>query len=288
MKRIKPLGIVLAAFAVVAVEGFGGARPGPLAVHEAMERGRLRAHFDSVLGELRAHDVSRLTIAQRASRARLTSWLAEYSSDGVFPLNDRFASARPFFRDSRGVLCAMAYLIDRSGRGDLVERIARTRNNAYIAELADDHLLIAWLDSVGLDVSEAGRIQPEYGPREVSKRHVDTDYAVASMVLSGASLAMTSVNVVKPTRVGGMIGLLTGGITMLAGAAALQVDATTTRGDRKVGAFNVAAGGISVIAGLYGTTRRLRHKSDALPGSPGFFVTYPAVQAATLTRSAHR
>ena len=44
----------------------------------------------------------------------------------------------PFFRDSRGVLCAMAYLIARSGRVDLVDRIAAQQNNAFIAEPAGD------------------------------------------------------------------------------------------------------------------------------------------------------
>lgn len=53
----------------------------------------------------------------------------------------------PFFRDSRGVLCAMAYLIDRSGRGDLVDRVTSTRNNAFIPELAGDPELRTWLDS---------------------------------------------------------------------------------------------------------------------------------------------
>ena len=70
----------------------------------------------------------------------------------------------PFFRDDRGVLCAMAYLIDRSGRRDLVDRVAATRNNAFIAELADDSALRAWLDSVGFSVTEAARVQPSYPP----------------------------------------------------------------------------------------------------------------------------
>ena len=70
----------------------------------------------------------------------------------------------PFFRDRYGALCAMAYLIERSGRGDLVDRIAISRNNAFIAELATDPALRAWLDSVGLSVSEAARIQPTYTP----------------------------------------------------------------------------------------------------------------------------
>lgn len=71
----------------------------------------------------------------------------------------------PFFRDGRGALCAMAYLIQRSGRRDLVDRIALTRNNAFIAELADDPELRVWLDSVGLSAAEAARVQPTYQPQ---------------------------------------------------------------------------------------------------------------------------
>ena len=73
----------------------------------------------------------------------------------------------PFFRDGQGALCAMAYLIERSGRRDLVDRVALTRNNAFIAELANDPELRVWLDSVGLTVTEAARIQPTYRWREV-------------------------------------------------------------------------------------------------------------------------
>jgi Domain of unknown function (DUF4440) len=46
-----------------------------------------------------------------------------------------------------------------------VDRIAMTRNNAFIVELADDPALRAWLDSVGLSVKEAARSQPTYTPR---------------------------------------------------------------------------------------------------------------------------
>jgi hypothetical protein len=59
----------------------------------------------------------------------------------------------------------MAYLLERSGRRDLVDRIAMTRNNAFIAELANDPALRVWLDSVGVSVTEAARIQPTYAPK---------------------------------------------------------------------------------------------------------------------------
>ena len=138
---------------------------GPEPLARRLEVARLQAHFDSVDAELRHAKALRSTPSQRAARATLIGWLREYRDAGRFPRNDRFPErAMPFFRDGHGALCAMAYLIERSGRRDLVDRIASTRNNAFIAELADDPALRVWLDSVGVSVTEAARIQPTYAP----------------------------------------------------------------------------------------------------------------------------
>jgi hypothetical protein len=140
--------------------------PEPLA--QRLEVARLRAHFDSVDAELRQAKALQLTPSQRRVRATLIGWLQEYRDAGKFPRNDRFPDrVTPFFRHGHGALCAMAYLIERSGRRDLVNRIASTQNNAFIAELANDRELRVWLDSVGLSVTEAARIQPTYRWREV-------------------------------------------------------------------------------------------------------------------------
>ena len=103
------------------------------------EVARLRAHFDSVDAELRHAALPSLTLPQQAARETLIVWLRDYRTAGRFPRNE-YASgpALPFFRDSLGTLCAMAYVIDRSGRGDLIARIAETHNNAFIADPASD------------------------------------------------------------------------------------------------------------------------------------------------------
>jgi hypothetical protein len=133
-----------------------------------LEAARLRAHFDSVNAEMRQAKAVHFTPSQRRVRATLIGWLQEYRDAGKFPRNDRFPDrAMPFFRDGDGALCAMAYLIERSGRRGLVDRIALTRNNAFIAELANDPELRVWLDSGGLSVAEAARIQPTYAWEEV-------------------------------------------------------------------------------------------------------------------------
>lgn len=158
----------------------------------------------------------------------------------------------------------MAYLVERSGRRDIVDRVARTRNLAYVGELADDSALVAWLDSVGFDVSEAARVQPAYEFPE-SRRRVSRDYAVASMVVSGASVATATLNLVKPNRAVGLLGVITGGFTMLVGLGPLNADATSTGGDRAVGAVNLVTGGAALIAGIYALSTRRSPSTLASP-----------------------
>lgn len=98
------------------------------------ERSRLTAHFDSVTGILGATDVSRLTSLERGNRERALRHLVDYRDRGVFPHNHDFPGMPvPYFRDRHGVLCAMAYLIDRSGRGDIVDLVEARMNNGWIA-----------------------------------------------------------------------------------------------------------------------------------------------------------
>jgi hypothetical protein len=212
------------------------------------EVGRLRAHFDSVDAELRDGNVLDLTPSQLTSRATVTGWLREYRDAGEFPRNTRFPDrATPFFRDSDGVLCAMAYVIDRSGRGDLVDRVASTRNNAFIVELADDPELRGWLDSVGLSVNEAARIQPSYESDVIEDDDVSATYAVTSIIASGASLATVALNLISPKRPTGPAGIIAGGVGMLAGA----VNIDDSGGTQTVAALNMIIGGAAIAAGVY-------------------------------------
>ena len=227
--------------------------------HRAAESARLRAHFDSVDVELRSRDVWALGPRQRAARARLIAWLRDYRDAGSFPENDRFTTAEPFFRDHRGVLCAMAYLIDRSGRGDIVDDVARTRNNAYIRELVDDARLVAWLDSTGLTADEAARIQPTYGPppggfpTASTEEKMSASYKAAAGTLIGASVVSSALSVVAPTR---GIGLLTTVVGVA--AAGVGIDGLSRGGDyRTLGAVTAGTGALAVVIGI----RALRHRS---------------------------
>lgn len=251
----------------------------PATAHESparrLEVARLRAHFDSVDAELRAAPVLQSTAGRRASRATLIGWLREYREAGQFPRNDRFPQvAMPFFRDSHGTLCAMAYLIARSGRGDIVDRVALTRNNAFIAELADDAELRAWLDSVGLSVAEAARIQPEYGyepPSVAPEDAVSDDYALTSILASGTSLATLGLNLIAPNKATGWAGIIAGSVGVIAGGANLDGNG----GTQTVAAANMVIGGGAIAAGLYrllapGPARRFEPQVVATAGETGF------------------
>jgi hypothetical protein len=127
------------------------------------EDARIAAHIEGAeRAAVRAapRGLSRL---QRLTRALLLEALADYRRAGVFPRNTDFPDRpTPYFIDARGVRCAMAHLMELGGAAALVARIARTRNNAFVRELADEPELLAWLDAAGLSVAEAARIQPTY------------------------------------------------------------------------------------------------------------------------------
>jgi hypothetical protein len=98
-------------------------------------------------------------------RKLLLEELALYREAGRFPKNRVFANAfMPCFIDGEGTRCAMAHLLEVGGASKLAAEIAATRNYAFIAELADDPRLVAWLDAAGITVGEAARIQPGYCP----------------------------------------------------------------------------------------------------------------------------
>jgi hypothetical protein len=158
----------------------------------ALEVSRVRAHFDSVLFEVGARDVSALTNAQRASRAKVITALRAYRDRGVFPRNYDFPLRwTPYFVDRKtGTLCAVAHLLTLTGRDDIVRRVARANNNVYVAQLAGDTALLRWLDAHGLTIGEAARIQKVYG-YEPSSPTVDA--ANKALTLTGAIALGTSV-----------------------------------------------------------------------------------------------
>jgi hypothetical protein len=224
---------------------------------------RLRRHFATVLEELRSRDVSGLSSAQRAARATHIERLRAYAARGVFPRNTDFADQRvPYFIDRDGTRCAMAYLIEESGAGDYVRKVAAKMNNAYVPEIGRDAelggTLHAWLDANGLTETEAARIQPSYGgggcctiPDDPPPPEVTTAYKVGSgtAITGGVATLVLNVSSLKlgmSPRTTGWLGVGTGALGVALGIAALgERDNYAT-----LGVLNGGIGAVALVAGL--------------------------------------
>ena len=237
---------------------------------------RLRDHFTQVDRELRARDVSHLTPSQRQARATHIARLRAYAAAGVFPRNTRHAGAYvPYFVDDSGTRCAMAYLIEQSGAGDFVARVASRLNFAYIADIARDPelgpALRAWLETNGLTLDEAARIQPGYDgggcctiPPSPDPP-VPTSYKVgsgAAIVTSVTSVALNAsiLQLGLSRRAGGWIGVG-------AGAAALALGASALDNGDEFGTLRMLNMGVGVVAAGIGVYEVLSRPSGVPTGT---------------------
>ena len=218
-----------------------------------MEVARIRAHFDSVLNELYARDLDQLTGHQRQNRAALITALREYRDRGVFPHNYDFPGrAVPYFIDRKtGTRCAVAYLIESTGRGDIVSRVARDNNNVWVGELAGDAQLAAWLSENGVTLDEAARIQVPY-MQPVSKAEEARNVAfVAATPFAIGGVAITSLwnalgNSDGHSKVGSTLGIASGVLSTAMGASLLAKSDIPM----SVGATAVTAGMVSMALGV--------------------------------------
>jgi len=203
----------------------------PLDDRRTVEIRRIHSHFDSVLTELPARDLSTLTSAPRARRSALLATLRAYRDRGEYPRNYDFPKqAVPYFVDREtGTLCAVAHLLASTGRRDIVDRIARVDNNILVPELASDTAFSSWLDANGLTLAEAARIQVPYmgdqSPIVSALGSRNATYAVGSALAIGGSMATslwsTRGNADGHCGLVNIVGFVTGARTLALGAAAL-------------------------------------------------------------------
>ena len=237
------------------------------AVGHGFEVRRIQAHFDSVLSELRARDVAALTANQLAERSRVIGVLVAYRDRGVFPHNRDFAGqAIPYFIDRpTGTLCAVAHLLESTGRRDIVDAVATMDNNVWVSDLAGNREFEGWLDQHGLTLSEAARIQVPYvGDGVVPEPQVSALYSRGtSTAVVGATAAVSAWNAFA-NRNGQQ------GIASLAGIAAGAVaagygGAVIASGDapRGIGAMSIAAGGVSAFLATRGFLRQRHLAAEA-------------------------
>ncbi len=217
------------------------------------ETTRIRTRLTAVEHQLRHADVSRLTPAQRAARVRNLDVLHEYWVRAVFPKNTDFPDQMmPYFVDRYGTRCAMAYLIEQSGHGDLVARVAATNNNARIRELKSAPELVAWLRDNGLTAAEAAHIQPQYGPPPlpVPVQTASEGYKTTTGVAVGVNVGSVVLNAAEigfGARGNGLLGIVTGAAGRGAGMSNLN-----RSGQRfNLGLLNTGIGAASLVLGVY-------------------------------------
>jgi hypothetical protein len=231
----------------------------------AAETIRLKSHFSAVLQELEARDVTHLTAQQRGAREAHTEVLRAYAQGGVFPRNHVFPGRRvPVFVDEHGTLCAMAHLIARSGHTELVERVAQSRNNAFIPELADDPELVAWVESAGLTLEEAARIQPSYNwepPTAPARKGITLAWGGASAAASalGVTTSLFSLGTSDSPGASRWPGAL--GVAAGTAGIALGVDRIGSGGATTAAAAVIAGVGLTSVA--IGSWRLLGFPGDA-------------------------
>jgi hypothetical protein len=236
------------------------------AMDATVERGRIADHLVSVERYLRTRRVAGLGPEQRRARLCNLDRLHAYWQRGVFPHNHVLASRRtPVFMDEHGTLCAVGYLMARSGHGAMAARIAGTTNLARVTDLADDAEVTAWLDQEGLALEEAAMIQPSYGPIEGPRN--DGNYDTATVLATGLNGGMIAWNILtldgSPSQhLAGGFGVGLGVAQMALGGIGLALH-TGPGGDHpdvEIGhaAINLAVGAAAAILGI----RNLRGRSD--------------------------
>jgi hypothetical protein len=111
----------------------------------------------SIVGPRRAHAARRAELAQH--RQQQIARLHAYAEAGQFPVNlFPTLGAVHMFKDESGTRCAVANLIYLDGHGDLVDRMAATRNDVVVADETSGPLH-DWVLSSGLTNEEVRRIQ---------------------------------------------------------------------------------------------------------------------------------
>lgn len=138
--------------------------PLALSLVRALERLPTTFHLFCAEIELRLAPTDALPRDQRAARGRCLDALCAYRRAGAFPRNaHELTRAAPCFIDADGRRCAVASLLDVTGRPELALGVARTSNTARVREM-DRAPLAAWAGEMGLTIDELARVQPTYGP----------------------------------------------------------------------------------------------------------------------------
>lgn len=133
------------------------------AVYRRVDETRVQMHLRVMERVLAQQDVDGLPAYMREERRKNIGYLREYWMQRKFPRNSRLPYRAPYLKDESGTLCAVAYMVQQSGNGHLLDGAVKLDNNIYLGD-ANEGPLAQWISESGLTREEAAKVQPGYGP----------------------------------------------------------------------------------------------------------------------------
>ena len=170
----------------------------PGSPYHASESLRITTHLRYVEHLLRAADTDHLTRRQKKRRAAALDLLHEYWVNGSFPNNYDYPGERKAcFRDKDGNICAVGYLVQQTGREDLVEEVEQEMNYFLIAEMESEELE-KWAKKNGLSLVECAMIQPTYwGWPSPNNDYISSGHAFLSGTFTGLNASSIVLNSIQ-------------------------------------------------------------------------------------------
>lgn len=127
---------------------------------------RLQEHLRLVDSMLSKVEVGDLLVSQKLNRKLRLKEFRSYWQEGQFPMNTFHFQRQPYFVDINNTACAVGHLMRESGATNVVARISKENNYAYIEDLVKYPSLITWAKENGFSIEELAWIQPSYPPLE--------------------------------------------------------------------------------------------------------------------------
>jgi hypothetical protein len=135
-----------------------------------VEIGRVQTWLSGAIDLIETNSKSIDDPTRLEKRKMIVQLLRQYKDNAVFPQRQSQRYRMPCFIDSSQRPCALADLLQRTGNGELAQRIALEDNSAIVADMPSSLTvdtwadIAAWLNLVAaLSVPEAMRVQPTYG-----------------------------------------------------------------------------------------------------------------------------
>lgn len=198
------------------------------------EQLRIVTHLEYVESLLQEKDVSSLAAEQRRNRTIVLKLLKEYIAKRRFPVNEKYPfERRSCFIDRHGNICAVGYLIEKTVKRSVAEKINGKYQYEYITDM-NDPVIARWANAFGLTIEECAMIQPTYGPApdpyisDIRHHPINASQGVASSIIGGVNAALLMTNLSGSSRGMGntfaRAGIFTGVAQIIFGAATLKKD----------------------------------------------------------------